>query len=227
MNADFFKMAKRLKTLREDKELSNAKLADALKQQYGISISKDSLQSYEVSDLNSSKVRDGQLPCSKMNTQYIACISDFYGVSNDYLLGVTDIKDRNQNVREICDSTGLCEWFVNYLFQNVNDIEKMQAWNTFLSPNLDRIMWRLIEMRGIKKHLESDIQRIEKNIGKCDSYTISNSRESINEGYKTFRMAHFEAAEELKEVLRGASAYADLSKKVQDINDKIDEKEGW
>ena len=92
------KMGKRLKALREEtplngKKMSHEKLKEKLKEIYGVEISRDSLMNYEVSDVNHSKFGTNL----KMNVEYLNCLSSFYGVSTDYLLGRSDAKTANED----------------------------------------------------------------------------------------------------------------------------------
>ena len=87
------KMGERLKILRENtfqdgKKLSHVTLRDKLKELYGIEISRDSLMNYEVSDIAHSKFGTNL----KMRVEYLYCLADFYGVSTDYLLGISNYK---------------------------------------------------------------------------------------------------------------------------------------
>ena len=87
------KMGERLKILRENtfqdgKKLSHVTLRDKLKELYGIEISRDSLMNYEVSDITHSKFGTNL----KMRVEYLYCLADFYGVSTDYLLGISNYK---------------------------------------------------------------------------------------------------------------------------------------
>ena len=93
------KMGKRLKALREEtplngKKMSHEKLKEKLKEIYGVEISRDSLMNYEVSDVNHSKFGTNL----KMNVEYLNCLSSFYGVSTDYLLGRSDAKTANEDI---------------------------------------------------------------------------------------------------------------------------------
>ena len=99
-------MAKRLKKLREEKKISHVSLSNAIKEKYGIDISRDSLMSYEVSDPNHSKAykNDG------MRVEYLRCLADFYGVSADYLLGFTNEPNRQPSA---VDELGLSPSVVN------------------------------------------------------------------------------------------------------------------
>lgn len=112
-----FKMGKRLKELRESKGLSHEKLKKIMMEEYHIKISRDSLMSYEISDEFHSKAE--KCPNLKMRVEYLNCFSDLYGVSTDYLLGKTDIKNPDISVREICEYTGLSE----------ESIPILHAWN--------------------------------------------------------------------------------------------------
>ena len=108
-----FKMGKRLKELRESKGLSHEKLKKIMMEEYHIKISRDSLMSYEISDEFHSKAE--KCPNLKMRVEYLNCFSDLYGVSADYLLGKTDIKNPDISVREICEYTGLSDTTVERL----------------------------------------------------------------------------------------------------------------
>ena len=83
-------MAERLKQLRKERKLSHVALSTALNQAYGIDISRDSLMSYEVTDPNHSKPYKNE----GMRVEYLRCLADFYGVSADYLLGLTNDPSR-------------------------------------------------------------------------------------------------------------------------------------
>lgn len=93
-------MAQRLKELRKEKNISHVSLSNAIKEKYGIEISRDSLMSYEVSDPNHTKAYKNE----GMRVEYLRCLADFYGVSADYLLGFT-----NDRYRQPCavDQLGL------------------------------------------------------------------------------------------------------------------------
>lgn len=87
-------MAKRLKELREGRGLSHVSLCKALKEIYNIDISRDSLMGYErlkPDDTNRYK-NEG------MRVEYLRCLADFYGVSSDYILGLTNDPSRKPSV---------------------------------------------------------------------------------------------------------------------------------
>lgn len=100
-----FITAQRLKELRTQKGLSYESLRKALMEEYGIDISVDSLKNYEVT-------KDGHVRAYKnegMRLSYLRCFADFYGVSSDYILGISDVKSQSMAVKMIVDSTGLSE----------------------------------------------------------------------------------------------------------------------
>lgn len=59
---------------------------------------------------------DGQ---STPNWENIVKIAEFFSVSTDYLLGLTNIPTNNKAIREICEKTGLSEKAVNRLLDYV------------------------------------------------------------------------------------------------------------
>lgn len=79
-------MATRLKSLREQQGLSHVALAKALKDKYGIDISRDTLMNYEVADPNHTKAGKNK----GMRAEFLWCFADYYEVSSDYLLGFSD-----------------------------------------------------------------------------------------------------------------------------------------
>lgn len=106
-----FIIAKRLKELRESSGLSHEKLSKALKEQCGCSISADSLMNYEAPDeFHTKKYKN-----LGMKIESLLYLATFYGVSSDYILGLTDIKADNFAVRKIAELTGISEDNVNFL----------------------------------------------------------------------------------------------------------------
>ena len=107
-------MGKRLKALRESKGISHVALRDELRKKYDIDISRDSLINYEVSDKEHPKAfkNDG------MRVEYLRYLADFYGVSTDYLLGLTDVKTPDASLRAVCEYTGLSETTIHSIKNN-------------------------------------------------------------------------------------------------------------
>ena len=130
-----FTMADRLKQLREASGLSHEKLSSTLMATYGIKISSDSLKNYEVSDINHTKAFKNQ----GMRVEYLRYFADFYDVSTDYLLGLTDIKSPSVDTQAIVSDTGLTEENVERLkyFQSFPMTSHLKMANDFLSFLLD------------------------------------------------------------------------------------------
>lgn len=110
------KMGERLKRLRKTRGLSHERLQAAILEKYGEKISKDSLINYEVVDENHTK----RFKNNGMRVEYLRCFSDFYHVSADYLLGLSDIESVDTTTRDICEKTGLSEHTVSRLMQDDN-----------------------------------------------------------------------------------------------------------
>lgn len=110
-------MGQRLKALRNEKGISHETLRKALTEKYEIDISVDSLKNYEVSSADHSKSYKN----NGMKVEYLRCLADFYGVSADYLLGLSNVKSPDTNVSKIMQYTGLTEDNVLFL-HNSSDI---------------------------------------------------------------------------------------------------------
>ncbi len=99
------------------KGLSHKKLADELIARYGIRISPDVLKVYEINDEFHSRFGD----LKGMRIEYLYCLADFYRVSTDYLLGITDIETPSMDIRAISKNTGLSQGAIFALRQNLDD----------------------------------------------------------------------------------------------------------
>lgn len=64
-----------------------------------------SLKGYEVDTEDKTKTGSNK----GMRIEYLYCLSDFYGVSTDYLLGISESRSRNSEIRTIHNSTGLSD----------------------------------------------------------------------------------------------------------------------
>lgn len=97
-----FIMAARLKELREAHGFSHLRLSAALREKYGIKISKDALISYEAPEFHArAGANEG------MSVRYLRSLADFYGVSVGYILGLEDLPDPDANKRAFQQMTGL------------------------------------------------------------------------------------------------------------------------
>ncbi len=100
-----FTLGKRLRELRENRGLSHVELIKQLNKKYGVSISRDSIMAYEISDKSRAKAE--KLPNMGMRVEFIYCLADFYEVSLDYLFGRAENPVPDINIRKICEQTGL------------------------------------------------------------------------------------------------------------------------
>lgn len=99
--------AQRLKELRAKRGIPSLdKLRIALENEAGLVISRDSLRGYEVQEPKggpSHSSNDG------MNAETLRTLAQFYGVSSDYILGLTEISTPNPTAQAACEYTGLTE----------------------------------------------------------------------------------------------------------------------
>lgn len=151
-----FVMAQRLKSLRTKNKLSHESLGKALKEKYEINISVDSLKNYEVSNNDHSKAYKNE----GMRVEYLRCFADFYGVSTDYILGLTDIQSTNEDVQTVCRVTGLREDNIYDLMGLTNPSEApylREMVNEFLSYAVDDRA--IATYMAFRKYIDMDNQR--------------------------------------------------------------------
>lgn len=162
--------AKRLKELREEKKLSHISLSKALKEQYGIDISRDSLMCYEVSDPHHTKAYKNE----GMRVEYLRCFSEFYDVSSDYLLGLTD--DRNKKPSAV-DELGLSNKAVdNIRLIRTHSDSAITALDTLLE-NADILI--LLEMISqLADSVKDEIQRIKQSADKIEAPILGMDRKT-------------------------------------------------
>lgn len=98
-------MAQRLKELRTEKKLSHESLRKALIEKYEIDISIDSLKNYEVSNPQHIKAYKNE----GMRVEYLRCLADFYGVSSDWVIGLSDVRTKDIDIQTAVNTTGLSD----------------------------------------------------------------------------------------------------------------------
>ncbi len=149
-----FLMAKRLKGLRNEKGLSCAELSAALLDKYGIKISRDSLMSYEIQTEHHSKIKDGKYPNLNMGVEYLNAFAQFYGVSTDFLLGLSDKPTIDPKAAEVAEYTGLSLAAIAELRKAKLDILKQ----TFTMPELNKLLctdefWKMVlDLSTFRQH---------------------------------------------------------------------------
>ena len=151
-------MGSRLRALREENRLSYQDLANDLLSKYGIKISKDSLRDYEISSDFRSKAKS--LPNLGMRTEYLFVLADFYGVSTDWLLGISNVMSPNANVKAVCDYTGLSERSVYGLNRRHTEFTQKTAEEVHWPDELSFFIDALFEYHGryarrFREHLKN------------------------------------------------------------------------
>lgn len=137
--------AKRLKECRENKKLSHDKLAQELRNVYGLKISSAVLKNYEVSEEYHAKFTAG----FGMNVNYLYTLADFFGVSTDYLLGLSDVPSPSASVQAINKEYGLTEKALNRLSQ-FNNLKKSNPSKNLKGRPIDFINLLLSSFSGFE-----------------------------------------------------------------------------
>lgn len=163
-------ISKRLKELRESKKLTLENLCNEL-HSLGVDIGIQSLKNYEVTDPYHTRFHavDG------MAIKTLHNLAEFYGVSTDYLLGLTEYKSTDENSVNICKTTGLNEKAVMELcymkhFSDRNDLE-----------TLSKILSHPF-LKGILK----DITQFQTESNKCNTAADVKSKASVKKALEKF-----------------------------------------
>lgn len=172
--------AERLKTLRENAGKKRQEVADSL------GITRASLEYYEKGK-------------RKPDIEVLAKVAKYYGVSTDYLLGLSVVPSTDKDIQFVCDYTGLSESAVNMLAKlnlewDVSDYDTINAQHlvnafvngfiedgilSYLSLYSNRILLNLTEQKAYytltidyyKEHGTLDIQEVKKQIEKFEYNT--------------------------------------------------------
>ena len=166
-----FTLGNRLEELRKSKGLTHVALAKQLEEKYGITVSRDSLMSYEIS--SEFRAKASKLPNLGMRVEYLYCLADFYGVSFDYLLGKTDIMTPNTKIRDICEITGLSEESIKILANWNNPFGVPSMLDLFLqSDQADSIVEGLVDLCSAYETKRDEEEKIsggtrEERVRKC------------------------------------------------------------
>lgn len=101
----FSVIAKRLKEAREQSGITQDEVSNLLLEKYDVSISTSSIKNYEIEHSTPGR----PMRVGSMSTEVLQGLSELYGVSSDYLLGLTDIKTKDTELAAVCEYTGLDE----------------------------------------------------------------------------------------------------------------------
>lgn len=125
------RMGRRLKEEREKLGLSHIALSDAIFERYNVRIAKDSLINYEVSDEHHTKAYKN----NGMRVEYLRYLADFYEVSADWLLGLSDVRSIDAGTKFICEYLGLSENAI-YSLQQISSKKMFDLWEQAMDSEL-------------------------------------------------------------------------------------------
>ena len=110
-NPQSVKIAQRLRTLRESVGLNPEQLSRAIYEKSGVEIGRNSIINYEVGESYNTKTNKNL----GMRSEYVIAFADFYGVSTDYILCLTDIPNIDTNMQAVHKFIGLSEQAIDFL----------------------------------------------------------------------------------------------------------------
>ena len=142
----------RLEDLRKEKKLSFEQLSKQLAER-GVNISHTNLKNYEIND----PVHPLYGRTRSMSIEYLVAFADFYDVSVEYLLGLSN--SRKQEYHNISEQLGLCDEAIEELIQckensGSEEDPKMyaQQYTTILNDFLTSMEFEIV-MEKIKQSL--------------------------------------------------------------------------
>lgn len=154
---DISKTSKRLKELREEKGLTHKALAANLYFDFDFTISDKQLM-YIEKGIDEFHAKSNAVAGMATKTLYV--LAQYYNVSADYLLGFTDVKSPDMNIKEVCNYVGLSEEAVNwlvakknhklpgYIISCINLLSKTSGFETLCRAIIHYLQSEQIEIRG-------------------------------------------------------------------------------
>ncbi len=137
MQFDTVTIAKRLRQCREEQGLSHDRLSEQLKLKCSAEISRDSLINYEIQEKNHPRFMKN----AGMSIKNLFALADFYGVSTDWLLGLSDIRSPSIDVQGVCEYTGFSENTVINLHNLNCDVPSILSTLNEIITNRKFVFW--------------------------------------------------------------------------------------
>lgn len=135
-------IGKRLKKLRCEKGLSHEKLSRALYDKYGLKVSSVSLMYFETDEVGNSRFGSNL----RMSSEYVRRLADFYGVTADYILGISPIKTNDPQKAAAVNYTGLSEEAIEAL-RSIEKGEQLDVMSKFLVRDAEQLAFALHFLR--------------------------------------------------------------------------------
>lgn len=212
----FVKCSERIRSLREEKKESHATLGQA------VGVSEQTLKNYEQAAIHGGQTtgQDRVTKIAGMSINTLFQLADHFDVSTDYLLGRTDIKATDTDLREVCQLTKLSETTVNALIGETQFLPDGQA--PFFHAFIDEFYKIITENELYSTEIQSYLnQAAYLKIHRNNSGIIPGLQLSSDQAYKLYLMA---VNEELFKVVRAAteSCVQRLIQSFEQFPDNID-----
>lgn len=150
----------------------------------------------------------------------VVALADFFNVSVDYLLGRTEPKTADKNLRFVCEYTGLKEKTIEAII-NKPELYRDAINTLFLTKSFERLLSKLLRARdeafGVGYHLKlAEKAIVPDNL--IDIHEETTRMLSIlRDGNLLMRYAALEFTEIAAELLEEVSSHKALSKKVDEV----------
>lgn len=156
-----------------------------------------------------------------VQSKYIYAYSQLFDCSIDYLYGITEVRNQNLDIRQICEKTGLSEQAVINIVDNYDDDPKVFSMTLWWSKLLEDQAFYSIPMDWFiysAKVLEGqDLQK------KINAINLALKETKLDETTKTMQEMRRDTFEKLKPSIEDA-CYGAFGRMIRNIQNYLDDR---
>ena len=143
-----------------------------------------------------------RLGMARPSLENLCKIAKFYGVSTDYLLGLTDTPSTKEDIQAACKTTGLSTSVIEWLKTITGDPAKIDALNSILdSKTFQAILPYIDELKGVQIAAEMNrLGPVNEQVKSMQVKEISGGQYLVG-GYEYLSVLEYRIAELLKIVI--------------------------
>ena len=207
MTYDYKKTAERLKALRTERGISHERMSDAIKKQYGVNMSKQTLINYENAEEFSTKAGAAK----GMSAERMATLADYFGVSADYLLGISDSPSIRENMRIAQKTLGISATSA----ENISKVTREKRYPS-MKLNAQRLgaALDLLLSSGALKEISQSLYHLldaSEEMRKIEQWTVEDLREQdqdyaekeIEDTFSFYFLARLDSTESIQALMNG------------------------
>ena len=207
MTYDYKKTAERLKALRTERGISHERMSDAIEKQYGVNMSKQTLINYE----NAEEFRTKAGAAKGMSAERLATLADYFGVSADYLLGISDSPSIRENMRIAQKTLGISATSA----ENISKVTREKRYPSMKlnAQRLGAALDLLLSSGALKEIAQSlynllDASEEMRRIGQwtvedLQEQDLDSAEKDIEDAFSDYRLARLDLTESIQALMNG------------------------